>query len=560
MVLRKLNRISIYTTHVTILFKLSQQKIMDYQLICKEIALKIIESGAKSKKEIAKIKKEVAKKYHLIKIPEDSAILKFSKGIKDYEKLRDALKVKPVRTLSGVAVISVMSSPERCPHGKCIPCPGGVEFNTPQSYIGYEPAAQRGKQYNYDSFKQVSSRLNELKEIGHNVDKVEVIVMGGTFIARDKKYRDEFILGIYNALNSFDNCVDYTDDLELAKKINERAKVRCIGMTFETRPDYAKEEDIIEMLKYGATKVEIGVQSIYDDVLIAINRGHDVDEVIKATKRLKDSALKVGYHIMPGLPGSDFQRDLKMFKELFENDKFRPDYLKIYPTLVVKGTKLYEMYKRGEYSPYTTEEVVELLAKAKRYFPEYVRVQRIQRDIPVDMAIGLDKGNIRQLVKRRLEEMGEKCRCIRCREIGHKIYSSGLNLSDLSLNDAEIVVRKYKASDGLEFFISYEFTHIDALIGFIRLRFPKNPFIDEIKNLALIRELHVYGESVKIGVRKEGAFQHKGVGERLLRMAEEIAKDRYDGIAVLSGVGARDYYRKHGYELNLNYMYKKLKD
>lgn len=519
--------------------------------ILREIAAEIIRENAKSKQEVAKVKKRIARKYGLSTIPSDADILKAVRDDEIYQKLREILKLKPVRTISGVAVVSVMTSPAPCPHGKCIPCPGGVEFNTPQSYIGFEPAAQRGRQHNYDAFSQVTSRLSELREIGHDVDKVEIIVMGGTFIARDKEYRDSFILGIYSALNSFGGERKIYSDIEKAKMDNERAKARCVGMTFETRPDYAKESHIIEMLKYGGTKVELGVQSVYDDVLEKINRGHDVLETIKATKRLRDSAFKVGYHVMPGLPGSNFERDVEMFRILFENENFRPDYLKIYPTLVVPGTKLYEMYLKGKYTPYTTDEVVELIAKAKRYIPEYVRIQRIQRDIPVDKAIGIDKGNIRQLVSDRLKELGYSCRCIRCREAGHK-------LGKYQEKDFEVVVREYKANGGKEFFISFEDPAREVLVGFIRLRYPDEPFIKVLENTALIRELHVYGKSVEIGKKDENAFQHKGFGEKLLEMAEEIAREEYDRIAVISGVGVREYYRRFGYRKEFEYMVKEL--
>ncbi len=517
-----------------------------YTLIAREIAEK-----AKDKSDVEKIKRRFAREFGLSKIPSNAEILKHCKDLEFYEKLREILRVKPVRTISGIAVVAVMSSPARCPHGKCVPCPGGVEFNTPQSYTGLEPAAQRGAQYGYDPYKQVIARLSELESIGHTVDKVEIIVMGGTFIARDEEYKYKFMLGIFNALNTYKSKAKLEKDLEKAKRKNEKAKVRCIGITFETRPDYAKEEHIIEMLRYGGTRVEIGVQSIYNDVLEIINRGHTVEDSIEATRLLKDSAFKVCYHIMPGLPGSDFKRDLKMFKEIFSNEDFKPDYLKIYPTLVIKGTKLYEMYERGEYKPYTTEEVVELIAKAKRYFPEWVRVQRVQRDIPVHAAIGLDKGNIRQLVHQKLKELGYSCRCIRCREVGHK----GVPPSEYE--KAELVIRKYKASKGLEYFISFEIPDYDAIVGFIRLRFPYKPFIKAIEDCALIRELHVYGKAIPIG-KRDNAFQHRGFGERLLKEAEEIAKEKYDKIAVISGIGVREYYRKFGYRKKFEYMVKRL--
>ncbi|MCS7130806.1 MAG: tRNA uridine(34) 5-carboxymethylaminomethyl modification radical SAM/GNAT enzyme Elp3, partial [Archaeoglobaceae archaeon] len=486
----------------------------------------------------------------LAKIPSNVEILQHAKGTEQYERLRDILRVKPVRSLSGIVVIAVMSSPAPCPHGKCIPCPGGVEFNSPQSYTGFEPAAQRGRQHEYNAFRQVFARLKELAEIGHDVEKAEIIVMGGTFIAREKEYKEKFILDIFNALNSFDSNGKVESSLEKAKRKNERAKVRCVGLTFETRPDYAKEEHILEMLRYGATRVELGVQSIYDDLLEKIQRGHTVKDTIRATKLLKDSAFKVCYHIMPGLPGSDFERDLKCFEEIFSNPDFKPDYLKIYPTVVVKGTKLYEMFERGEYEPYSTEEVVELIARAKMNFPEWIRVQRIQRDIPVNIAIGLNAGNIRQLVKKRLKELGGECRCIRCREVGHK------GVREEEYKKAELKITEYEASGGKEFFIAYEIPDYDALVGFIRLRFPSEPFIDTLMDCALIRELHVYGKATPLG--KIQAFQHRGFGEKLLKTAEEIVKEKFDKIAVISGVGVREYYRKIGYRRRFEFMVKRL--
>lgn len=526
------------------------------QRVCTEIARELIRRRARSKEEVARIKREVARKYSLSTIPGDAEILKcWKQAGGDAKVLKEILRLKPVRTISGVAVVSVMTSPAPCPHGKCVPCPGGVEKGTPQSYIGFEPAAQRGRQHGYDAYRQVSARLRELSEIGHSVDKVEVIVMGGTFIARDKEYRDAFMLGVFNALNAFGRVkkVRQTSSLEVAKRRNERARSRCIGITFETRPDYAKEKHILEMLRYGGTKVELGVQSVYDDVLRAINRGHGVKEVIEATRLLRDSGFKVGYHIMPGLPGSNFERDLRMFRELFDNPDFRPDYLKIYPTLVVEGTQLYEMWRSGEYRPYSTDEVVELIAQAKKFLPSYVRVQRIQRDIPVDRAIGLDKGNIRQLVHRRLKELGYTCRCIRCREVGHRLRNR-----EFEAGDAELSILEYEASNGKEFFISFELPDFDALIGFIRLRFPDKPFIPVLEDAAIIRELHVYGKAVPVGEKDEKAFQHRGFGERLVQEAEEIARQEYDRIAVISGVGVREYYRKLGYRKGFEYMVKRL--
>lgn len=519
-----------------------------------EIAEAILSSQPQKKEEIARIKKKVSKKYSLPSIPGDAEVLSCLKDAssatdeEEIERLRKILKVKPVRTISGVAVISVMTSPAPCPHGKCLPCPGGVEKNTPQSYIGLEPAAQRGWQHEYDPYNQVRGRISELASIGHDVDKAEIIVMGGTFPARESSYKQDFMLGIFNALNTFQNG-EKDFSLEEAKEKNESASVRCTGITFETRPDYAKKSQIEEMLEYGGTKVELGVQTVYDSILQKINRGHGVKDTVEATRLLKDSAFKVGYHVMPGLPFSDLKKDEEMFKELFANLDLKPDYLKIYPTLVVEGTELHQMWENGEYRPYDTDEVVDLIARTKRHFPPWVRVQRIQRDIPVKNALGLDKGNVRQLVHQRLRDYGYNCNCIRCREVGHR----GIEEADM-----EPVDRKYKASKGEEYFISYEVHHSGSLAGFIRLRFPYEPFIDTLKDAALIRELHVYGKSLPIGSKDEGAFQHKSIGKNLLARAEEMAKQKYDKIAIISGVGVRDYYRKLGYEKNQEYMVKKI--
>lgn len=543
----------------------------EYKNACIEIAAEIIRANPKSKKDIAKIKKMVCKKASLNGIPGDPDILYYLEkelegsncGGKEIEELRKLLRLKPVRTVSGVAVISVMTSPAPCPHGKCIPCPGGIENGTPQSYIGLEPAAQRGRQHNYNSFEQVTSRLKELKSIGHGVDKVEIIVMGGTFPSRERNYKRSFVLGIYNALNSFGSEKErsYSHSIKVAKKRNERSFARCTGVTFETRPDFSKESQIKEILEFGGTKVELGVQTVFDDILLGINRGHDVEDTIKATQLLKDSAMKVGYHIMPGLPGSDLKRDKEMFNEVFSNENFKPDYLKVYPTLVVEGTELHRIWEKGGYEPYKMDEITGLLADVKSGFPKWVRIQRIQRDIPVNKALGLEKGNLRQLVHQRMKEQGMKCRCIRCREIGHKRLRNNSESAKRcrdNLEEVELNVVDYCASGGREFFISFENREIDALIGFIRLRYPKSPFIGVLEETALIRELHVYGQAVPIGERDESAYQHRGYGEKLLAKAEEIAKKKYDKIAIISGVGVREYYRKFGYRKSSDFMVKRI--
>ncbi len=435
---------------------------------------------------------------------------------------------KPARSLSGVSVVAVMSSPAPCPHGRCSYCPGGQE--TPQSYTGKEPAGLRGAMYGYDSFSQTRSRLDALKRNGHPLDKIEAIVMGGTFMARDKGYRQKFVKGVFDGLNGH-----IAGNIAGAMAINEGAESRCVGLTIETRPDYAEPE---EMLKLGATRVELGLQTVHDDVLKGVKRGCTVEDCVKATEKLKDSGFKICYHIMPGLPGSDFQRDLETFRTIFGDEKFKPDMLKIYPALVIKGTELYEDWVDGTYVPMPLDEVVELLARAKGFAPPWIRIQRLDRDIPIKcIEAGVKKSNLRQLVKERMGELGLKCECIRCREAGLRGRDTG---------KPELVVRRYRASGGREIFFSYELED-GTLIGFLRLR---------LRGKAMVRELHIYGKEVPIGERGEG-WQHRGYGKYLLKAAEEEAAAKGFGcLYVLSGVGAKEYYRKLGYEKEGYYVKK----
>ncbi|MBU4502429.1 MAG: tRNA uridine(34) 5-carboxymethylaminomethyl modification radical SAM/GNAT enzyme Elp3, partial [Nanoarchaeota archaeon] len=327
---------------------------------------------------------------------------------------------------------------------------------------------------------------------------------------------------------------------------NESSNIRCVGLTLETRPDYAKLEHANEMLKLGCTRVELGIQTVYNNILKNIERGHTVEDSIESTRILKDLGLKINYHLMPGLPGVTLKQDLKALKTLFDNQKFRPDMLKIYPCMVLKGTKLYEEWKKGNYKPLTTEKAAKLIAEFKKYIPEYVRMMRVQRDIPTFMTeAGVDKTNLRQYIEKDMEKKGIKCRCIRCREIGR---------TKETIKDYKIKITEYDASWGKEFFIAAEKNN--ALIGFCRLRFPLKQLRKEITRFsALIRELHVYGESTELG--EKGKTQHKGIGKELLKTAEKIAKENnYSKMVIISGIGARNYYRKLGYKKEGVYMVK----
>jgi elongator complex protein 3 len=516
----------------------------DYEIACKEIAEVVAERGVSRIEEINRIKKEISAKYRLHHIPKNSDVLRLmDKGL-DRDELKERLKRKRMRTASGVMPVAVMTSPYPCPHGKCIMCPGGPssDFESPQSYIGKEPAAIRAFQHGFDPYQQVKARLHQIEQIGHDFDKVELILMGGTLTARGVEYQRWFA----------SRCLDALKDFSSGKK----REVKNTGITFETRPDYAGEKEIDQMLEMGGTKVEIGVQHINDSVLGNIERGHSVADAVEANWIIRDSGLKVGFHVMLGLPGSDVEEDKAMFDVIFRDSRFKPDFLKIYPTLVIKGTKLYDMWKRGEYEPMDENKAIEVIVHAKKIIPPWVRLQRIQRDIPAQyIDAGVKKSNLRQLAREKLEEKGYKCRCIRCREAG----LSFLQGRDAESSNIKFLCRKYEACNGTEFFLSYEDVVNDILIALLRLRFPFQPYREELKGAALIRDLHVYGELVRLGERKEHSWQHRGYGASLLREAEEMASwECYTKIAVMSGIGVREYYARFGYRREGPFMTKLL--
>lgn len=555
-----------------------------------ELISTIIENNL-SLEQTLKLRRKLARKYHPKVFPSITQIILHASK-EQLPKLKHLIS-KPSRVISGVAVVAVMTKPIKCPHGKCVPCPGGPDSffgSVPQSYTGKEPATMRAIRNLYDPYLQIFNRLEQYVLLDHMPDKVELIVMGGTFPSFQKRYQEEFITYCFKALNDFstyffkDGKLDFdrfksffelpTEDINdqgrIAKihgkilalkkrssllkeqKNNESSLIRCVGLTIESRPDYAMLKHANEMLKLGGTRVELGVQSTYDDVLKKTERGHSVDDSIKAMRVLKDLGFKVNAHIMLGLPSSSLERDLSSLKELFINPDFRPDMLKLYPCMVLEGTKLYKMYKEGEYKPLTTNDAVEIIAKFKSEVPPYVRIMRVQRDIPTKVTVaGVDKTNLRQYVFNYMKEHGMKCRCIRCREAGRA----------KKVENVELMVRPYDASQGREFFISVEDPKNDVLVGFCRLRFPSKSFRKEItKKSALVRELHVYSPLVQIGKEPtKDQMQHKGFGAMLLGKAEEIAKEHgYKKIVVISGVGVRSYYKNLGYKLEGPYMTKKI--
>lgn len=541
-----------------------------------------------SKLELSKLKVKLCKKHGIKNIPTNIQILLHADE-KDLKKID--LITKPTRTISGVSVVALMSKPFKCPHGECAMCPSKTDEGVPQSYTGREPATMRGIRNNFDPYIQIFNRLEQYVVLGQPFDKIELIVMGGTFPSFPKKYKDEFITDSFKALNDFSkyffnnkgvfNLVKFKKFFMLPgniedknrteiiqknilklknkkkltliteQKINETANIRCVGLTIETRPDYGLLKEGNELLNFGATRIELGIQSVYEDALKRINRGHSVKQSIKSIKTLKDLGFKLNFHYMPGLPGIDAKKDIEGMKTLFSDSNFRPDMLKIYPCMVIPGTKLYEDYKNGKFTPITTNEAIERIIEFKKSIPPYVRIMRVQRDIPTFMTeAGVDKTNLRQMI----DEKGHNCNCIRCREVGHVFLKKGIKPKKIEMKTLE-----YNASEGKEFFISSEDFKQNILIGFCRLRFPSQSLRKEITlDSALIRELHVYGNAVKIGEGSNDS-QHKGYGEKLLKKAEEIAKkNKKKKILIISGVGVREYYKKFGYKIEGPYMVKTL--
>ena len=513
---------------------------MDERIVAlSEEIIDAVKTGkVRDRDELQNLKLKLSKKYDLGQVPRSSEILA-NVNDEDRDLLLPFLIKKPMRTMSGVAVVAIMSSPFDCPHGKCAYCPGGVANNSPQSYTGKEPAARRAGRNDFDPYRQVSDRINQLTDIGHLTDKIDLIVMGGTFTCRDPEYQEWFVRRCFDAMNGVDSTT-----LGEAQALNEVSAHRCVGLTVETRPDVFDDDQIERSMRLGATRVELGVQILDDDILDRVDRGHRTDAVRDCTKRCKDHGLKVCYHLMPGLPGSSPEHDLECFRKVFDSSDYRPDMLKFYPTLVVEGTKVLDWWKEGSYKPLDTEEAVDLLCRMKETVPEYVRIQRIQRDIPVpQITAGIMKSNIRQLVAEEMERRGRPCRCIRCREVGHR----GITLDDP--DKVQLKITEYDASGGKEYFVAMEYE--DSIVGYVRVRIDSNP-------VATIRELKVFGKIVSIGEDGED-WQHRGYGKSLVREAERIAKDNgKSGIRVTSGVGVRQYYASLGFAKELPYMQKGL--
>ena len=511
---------------------------------------------------IKRFMQKISSKHNLPTIPKMVDLI--SAMPENYKpKLLPILKTKPVRTASGIAVVAVMSKPHRCPHiattgNICIYCPGGpdsdFEYST-QSYTGYEPTSMRAIRARYNPYIQVKDRTEQLKRIGHDVDKVEFIIMGGTFMSLDAEYRDYFVRNLHDALSGH-----ISKNIKESVQYSEQGRAKCIGITIETRPDFCQPPHIRDMLSYGCTRLEVGVQSIYEDIAKDTNRGHTVAAVKKCFEVAKDAGYKVVSHMMPDLPNMGVERDLESFKEFFENPDFRPDGLKIYPTMVIRGTQLYEMWKKGVYKNYSPQFLVEVIAKVLALVPPWVRVYRIQRDIPMPLVTsGVDNGNLRELALKKMKEMNLVCRDVRTREVGIKEAAE-----KIEVNDVELIRRDYFANGSWETFLSYEDPQTDSLVGMLRLRkLGDKRFMSELKGAtAMVRELHVYGSVVPVHSKDPKKFQHQGYGRLLMEEAERVAVEEYGctRMAVISGVGTRHYYRKMGYHLDGPYMVKMLSE
>ncbi len=457
---------------------------------------------------------------------------------------------KFTRTISGVTPVAVMTQPIKCP-GQCVYCP---TFSTaPQSYTPESPAVIRARKCDYDAQKQVSLRLRILSEMEHPTDKIELIVMGGTFLASPEEYQYQFIKDCFDALNG-----EESSTIEEAKRLNETANHRCTGLCIETRPDWCQQEQIDRMLEFGTTRVELGVQILDDEIYRLVKRGHKVEDVVKATRLLKEHGFKVHYHWMPGLPGSTPEKDLALSRQLFSDPRFRPDGLKLYPTMVVAGTELEKWYQDGRYQPYDNDTMTNLVADIKSIVPRYVRISRVLRDIPPQFIVGGVKDSLRNVVKQRMKQLAVECKCIRCREYGHRAQDGWeIGLPRLTRID-------YEASGGKEILLSFE-DERETLFGLLRMRIQSKPIgalgPQDNGNLALIRELHIYGPEVPLKRRNPTAAQHKGLGKALMIEAEKIAREDFQAkqVAVLSGTGAKEYYRSEfGYSSQAGYMVKTL--
>jgi elongator complex protein 3 len=463
-------------------------------------------------------------------------------------KFQDLLKMKPTRTLSGISSITIFTKPYMC-SGSCIFCP--TQENTPKSYLQDEPGIQRALALDYDPYAQVSKRLEALSFNGHPTSKIELIVSGGTWDDYPMQYRFNYICKTFQALNgaldpdSIPNEVDWTYLRKLQEK-NSESEHRCTGLSIETRPDKINLTMIEEMRRFGVTKVQIGVQSLHDEVLLQNSRGHNAEETIKAIDLLRKNGFKIVAHWMCNLMGSTPEIDLEDFQLLFAPNSVQPDEMKVYPCSLLEGTVLHKYYQMGKYEPYPEKLLIDLLAKCKTYVPRYTRISRLFRDIPSNNIVeGNKKTNLRELVQHKMAMDGTSCNCIRCREVKGAVIDS---------KELKIVIMQYQTNVSTEYFISQN-TPDDKIAGFLRLAIYSDN-ANLIKTKAMIREIHVYGQSTVVGTSEDGRAQHFGLGHALLEVAYNISKEqKCSSISVISAVGTWKYYEKQGFEIDKEFGY-----
>ena len=461
------------------------------------------------------------------------------------------IRMKPIRTLSGVTTITVLTKPSPCP-GKCIFCP--AEPGMPQSYLPDEPGARRGVENQFDPYRQVASRLTALHEVGHPTDKIELLILGGSWTAYPRVYRQWFVRRCFEALNEENSNDDQGEVfLQDVQRRNTFGRHRNVGLVIETRPDLINRQELIEYRQMGVTKLQIGLQSMDDQILELNHRGHTVDQAIQALAMIRAAGFKLVVHWMPNLLGATLESDRQDYARLWSVDGADPDELKIYPCQLLKSAPLYEYWQRGEYHPYSEQELIDLLAEIKPSTPRYCRINRIIRDIPSPNVVeGSRNTSLRQDVARAMKQHGTFCQCIRCREI----RGSQLDLSSLQMHDLV-----YHATNAEEHFISFDSPE-DRLAGFLRLSLPDVDNVLRIPDLdgaAIIREVHVFGQSLEVGSERSGAAQHSGLGKRLIEKAESISRERgFKRMAVISAIGTRGYYQQRGFTEGELYMVKEL--
>jgi elongator complex protein 3 len=488
-------------------------------------------------------------------LPKSILVAEYKRQIESGEaeadpSLVERIRMKPVRSLSGVTTVTVLTKPYPCP-GKCIFCPDDVRM--PKSYLIDEPGAARAFQHSFDPYLQVKSRLDSYEANGHPTDKIELLILGGTWSAYRRDYQEHFIKRCFDAMNGVDS-----ETLAEAHRINETAAHRNVGLVIETRPDEINPKELAWLRKLGVTKVQMGVQSLDDRVLELNKRGHTVADALYAASLLRAASFKIVLHWMPNLLGATLQSDKDDFSRLW-TDGFSPDEIKIYPTQLLEGTELHTYWQKGEYEPYTQEDLIHLIADVKPMIQPYCRVNRVIRDIPSHHVIeGNKRTSLRQDVLVEVARRGQKCNCIRCNEV----KKQQVQVEDLRLED-----HIYHPANAEEHFIHFR-TSEGKIAGYLRLSLPQDtkenhPAADlnfaDLHNAALVREVHVYGQSLAVGAEKEGAAQHIGLGKQLLEEASRIARENgYSSLAVIAAIGTRQYYLARGFEPGELYMVKPL--